>query len=321
MSSNSVRHLFPQLLRNGYIPIPNQDKVCKYPKWNTILVDEDQCQRWARQLKWPAIGLRVEPPLLVLDIDISDPDIAAAARGIMPRQVLEGALERHGSPPKTAFFLRLSDFDEPFHEAHTRRFHFEGAPKPAFAMQAFAGGGGAHQFGAFGPHSHDAHGAVLKTYSWVGGRSPANVHIDELDELKRAEVFAILDAVDALLAGWPGLVVDALTKRGSGQTDVYDLSTDQMFIDVEGVEYSWGELIEEAKARIELGQPPLRITGSFTGDTSSTGSPRCKVYWSENRGLTIVDFKTGITHRMVRDDVLFDPNVIDILDKIRRRKP
>ena len=126
-----------------------------------------------------------------------------------------GALERLGSPPKTAFFLRLSDADEIWREAHTRRYHFAGAPKPAFAVQAFAGGGGAAQFGAFGPHSHDDHGRVIKAL-FVGRRALAGelCHIDELPELRRVEVFAFLDAADALLAAWPGLVVDESSQHG-----------------------------------------------------------------------------------------------------------
>ena len=68
MASDSVKQLFPQLFKNGFTPLPNRDKVCMLPKWSTIEVDEWQCNRWARQLRWPAIGLRVEPPLLVLDL-------------------------------------------------------------------------------------------------------------------------------------------------------------------------------------------------------------------------------------------------------------
>jgi hypothetical protein len=294
VSSYSVKHLFPQLLINGYIPIPNRDKVCMLPKWSTILVDERQCKLWTRQSRWPAIGLRVEPPLLVLDNDLPHPDIAKAVRGIMPAKARAG-LERLGSPPKTAFFLRLKEGEEVFREAHTRRYRLDGA---AFAVQAFAGGGGAAQFGAFGPHSHDEHGAVLKTYSWVRDRSPANVPIWKLPELTRAEVFAYLDVVDALLADWPGMVVDTLTKLGEAyQAQAYDLTNDMVFVDAEGSEYTLEELTDEARARKELKQGQLRLTGSFTGDTSSSGSPRCKVYWSVRYGLSIVDFKTGTTHR------------------------
>jgi hypothetical protein len=310
-----VRHLFPQLLKNGYVPLPNRDKACMLPKWSTIEVDEQQCQRWVRQLKWPAIGLRVEPPLLVLDYDIPDRDILNALEDITPSVVFDG-LERIGNAPKTAFFMRMSDSDEPFHEAHTRRYHVPGMPKPAFAVQAFAGGGGGRQFGAFGPHSHDPiTGMVLKTYSWFGGRSPATVPIDELPELTRAQVFDLLDEADAMLAGWPGLVVDTLTKHGMGsQAQVHDLTEDMVFHDVEGVEYSYEELCDEAKARKELGQPVIRITGSFTNDPTSSGSPRAKVYWSPRNGLSIVDFKTDTTHRPLLNTE--EPEMQQLLNEI-----
>jgi hypothetical protein len=293
---DSVRHLFPQLLKNGYVPLPNRDKACYLPKWPTIQVDDDQCRRWTRQHRWPAIGLRVEQPLLVLDYDIPDISILEALENITPTIVFD-SLERQGNPPKTAFFLRLADSDEPFHEAHTRRYAFAGKPKPAFAVQAFAGGGGGQQFGAFGPHSHDAHGQVLRTYAWTDGRSPATVPIDALPELTRAQVFALLDAADAVLAKWPGLIVDAGSKLGEGlQEQAYDLTEDMLFHDADGAEYTYTELVEEARARKELGQTDLRITGSFTNDPVSSGSPRAKVRWGHN-GIVIVDYKTGITHR------------------------
>ena len=302
MDRNDVRHLFPQLLRNGYVPIPNRDKACLLPKWSTIFVDEDQCRHWARQHKWAAIGLRVEPPLLVLDYDIPDQTVLGALENTIPTIVFDEGLERHGNPPKTAFFLRLANSEEPFHEAHTRRYTFVGTKKPAFAVQAFAGGGGGRQFGAFGPHSHDANGQVLRTYSWVDGRSPATVPIGDLPELTRTQVFTLLDAADAMLASWPGLVVDASTTVGDGSfhSQAYDLTEDMLFHDVEGVEYTYEELAAKAKALNELKHPELRITGSFTDDPASSGSPRAKVYWSpRTESITIVDFKTGITHRLL----------------------
>jgi len=317
MDTNNVRKLFPQLLQNGYVPLPNRDKACMLPKWSTVEVDERQCRRWARQTKWPAIGLRIEPPLLVLDYDLPDAAVAAAVRKVVPARAGAG-LERIGSPPKTAFFLRLREGEEPFREAHTRRYHFDGARQPAFAVQAFAGGGGAAQFGAFGPHSHNDAGQVLKSYSWVDDRSPANVPIDRLPELSRAEVFAALDAAEAVLRGFPNLVVDAASKSGEAeQAQVYDITEDTVFVDVEGVSYSRDELEEEAKARKALGQPNLRLTGSFTGDPASTGSPRAKVHWSERHGLSVVDFKTSTTHHLPR--TADDPDLPGLLNEIFKK--
>jgi hypothetical protein len=296
---DTVRHLFPQLLANGFVPIPNRDKHCYLPGWPSILVDERQCRLWARQQRWPAIGLRVEVPLIVFDFDVALAVLAQrvlSAAGAACATVLSG-LERQGSPPKTAFFLRLKAGEEPFHEANTRRFLVAPGVKEAYRVQVFAGGGGAKQFGCFGPHSHDERGNVLKTYTWVNGRSPANVPLAALPEVTRAEAFAVLDAADAALAAWPGLHVDTFASRGEhAQAQVYDLDESTVFTDVEGVEYSLDELEAEARARKELGQPQIRITGSFTGDASSSGSPRAKVAIGRH-GLSIVDFKTGRTHR------------------------
>jgi hypothetical protein len=75
-----------------------------------------------------------------------------------------------------------------------------------------------------------------------------------------------------------------------------------VFTDTDGSVYSYDDLCAEVKARQELGQPTMQITGSFTGDPLSSGSARCKVYWNKQTGLTVVDFKVGETHRLIRDD-------------------
>ena len=295
MSSDSVRKLFPQLLANGYVPIPNRDKACMLPKWPIIDVNEAQCRQWTRQSRWPAIGLRVEPPLLVIDFDIPDAGILKALEDITPSVVFDG-LERIGNAPKTAFYLRMVG-GEVFHKLSTHRYMFQGQTKPTFAVEAFAGGGGGKQMGSFGPHSHDDAGNVLKIYQWVGGRAPANRPRDQFAAIAREELSAFLDEVDRVLASWPGLVKDEMSARGEHFHDhVYDLTDEMVFRDGDGSEYSLDDLTATAKALHELKQPQLRITGSFTGDLSSSGSPRCKVHWSKQHGVSVVDFKTGITH-------------------------
>jgi hypothetical protein len=295
--SDSVRHLFPQLLANGYVPLANEDKRCTLPKWPTMEVDAAQCRLWARQSRYKAIGLRVEPPLLVWDLDLPDEAVCNAVRAMLPRYLTEGALERIGSPPKTAFFLRLSDEDEPFRELHTRSFHMDGQK---FAVQVFGGKPPHPQLGAFGPHSHGKAGEVVRRYIWVG-RSPADTPIGQLPVMRRAEVYELLDAIGAGLAAWPGMVVDEASKSGGGfQSQVYDLTEDMVYRDTDGNEYTQDQLIAEAKARKSLGEPSLRVTGSFTNDPKSTGSARAKVSWSKLHGLAIVDFKTHKTHRPVK---------------------
>lgn len=321
MITNTVRHLFPQLVQNGWVPLPNRDKACMLKGWPSVLVDRQQAALWARQLRWPAIGLRVEPPLLVIDFDLPRMDILAAvvvrAKTIAPG--LSKALWRVGNPPKEAAFLRYDG--EPFHEIHTRRF--KGADGKALQVQAFAGGGGAQQFGAFGPHSHDKDtGAVLVRYAWRGD-SPADVPLAMLPALDRAAVFGLIDAADEVLAGWPGLTLDSSVKAGAAQQlAVYDLGDDTVFHEPDGTAYSLDELEAAAKARHQLKEPPMRLTGSFTGDPLSTGSARAKVSWSRTRGLAIVDFKTGLTHRpFARAGVGVEglSEALDFINRLQRR--
>ena len=301
MSDDNVRRLFPQLLSNGYVPLPNKDKECRLLKWSSIYVDERQARLWTRQTRWHAIGLRIEPPLLVIDHDLPDLEIAAAVRAITPPAILAG-LERVGKPPKTAFFLRLRDDDEPFYKLYTRRY-LRG--KTAFQVEAFAGGRGGKQFGGFGPHSHDDAGNVLHTYAWVGGRSPANVPIRDLPEISRREVATHLDRVEAeILIKWPGLEADpaACLDAEAPHLELYDLNSDNIYVDADGIEYTHEELRQAAQAHAKM-KEDFRITGSFTKDQHSSGSARCKVYWSKAQGLVIVDFKTHITHRELRGDI------------------
>jgi hypothetical protein len=314
--TDSVRHLFPQLLANGYTPLPNRDKVCMLKGWPIVEVDEAKCKRWSRQSRWPAIGLRADPPLLVFDNDLPRADVAAAVRAVLPRSVL-GGLERIGNPPKTAFFLRMSTEDEPFRELHTRRYYIEGEPKVTYAVQAFGGGPGA-QLGAFGPHSHDDKGNVIRTYHWVNDRSPANVRIDDLPEMTREQVNAALMAAEDVLVNFPGMHVDTLAAAaGGGFQPVHDLNDQTIFHDVDGSAYTLQELTEEARNRVMLRQPQLRLTGSFTNDPRSTGSPRAKVSWSPRTGLAVIDFKTGLTHRPM---LLEDPETQEMLKLIFTKK-
>lgn len=293
MTIDSVRELFPQLYKNGYVPLPNLNKICTLKRWPSIVVDEARVRKWARSTRYPAIGIRAEPPLLVWDLDLPQADICAAVRAVLPAAVLAG-LERVGKEPKTAFFMRMSG--EPFYEMRTRRYTLD---DKSFQVETFAGGGRGKQIGAFGPHSHDDAGQVLKTYIWVGGRSPANVPLSDLPVMSREEVSAALDAADAVLAAWPGLAADLKSKTGErgGHKPMYILDNTMVFVDADGFEYNLDGLATEAKARRKLGLDTLMITGSFLKEPDSKGSPRCRVRWSDTKGVSVTDYKRQATYR------------------------
>jgi hypothetical protein len=316
MDIDNVRELFPQLYKNGYVPLPNRDKECHLKRWPKIVVDEAQCRKWARSTRWSAIGIRAVPPLLVWDLDLPQVDVCNAIRAILPRVVLAG-LERIGNPPKTAFFMRMSG--EPFYEMRTRRYTLD---DKSFQVEAFAGGGAGKQIGAFGPHSYDDAGNVLKTYTWVGGLSPANVRLCDLPIMSREEVAAVLDQADEVLAAWPGMAVDLKSKKGErgGHKPMYILDDSMVFVDAGGFEYNLEALAAEAKARRKLGLDPLMITGSFLKEPDSKGSPRCRVRWSDTLGVSVTDYKHQATYRSVHAESPLDEASVEFLNQISRSK-
>src|SRR4051794_36456128 len=71
-----------QLLANGYVPIPNRDKVPGFKGWSRITVNEATIRSWkgSRALRRLATGLRVESELCVIDVDSNDPRLANGVR-------------------------------------------------------------------------------------------------------------------------------------------------------------------------------------------------------------------------------------------------
>lgn len=287
---HSVRSLFPQVFANGFTPIPNFDKRCFLKGWPTIRVDERQVALWSRTKRWKAMGLRMKPPLLVVDIDVLDARLVAEIEALLPK----GTLRRIGKAPKTAHFLRFEG--EAFHRIRTRRWAADTTiEKPQWsAVEIFAGGGGGHQFGAFGPHKiDDDTKEVLSTYQWPDGRDPSNTCLSDLPTIDAAAVWRLANAAEALFKTH-GFTLDTFTRGGAHQVDqVFDL--DGQVFEGDGVAYDLSSLEAEARvAMVKGGQ--VRVTGSFTGDPFSVGSLRCRAGISHFNRVYIHDFKTGLTH-------------------------
>jgi hypothetical protein len=287
----SVRNLFMQVWANGYTPLANLDKRCLLKGWPTLRVDQRQVELWSRSRRWPAIGLRLEPPLVVVDIDVLDAALAMAIARLLPRN----ALRRVGQPPKMALFLRYDG--EPFYRIATRRWAPDAAiPRPAWsAVEVFAAGGGGKQFGCFGPHkTDDKSGAVLSRYDWPGGRSPANTPLSGLPVIRLDTVLSVVSTAEHWFAE-QGFSVDRITRGGMHRVDqVFDLDAGMVFRG-DAVEYGLPALETAARAAMVKGRQ-IRVTGSFTGDPHSGGSLRCRVGISHLDRVYIHDFKSGLTH-------------------------
>lgn len=155
----------------------------------------------------------------------------------------------------------------------------------------------------------------------MGGGALAGRGADlDLPAMRRAEVAALVDEVDALLAGLPGMQKDERHDRGGdgSQEDVYTLTGETVFVDADGCKWSFEEAVANAKALHELKQPQMRVTGSFANDgMPSSGSARCKIHWNQRTGLSVVDFRTGLTHHPIlgTDDVELQELLNDIFTK------
>ena len=224
--------------------------------------------------------------------------------------MLDG-LERIGRPPKAAFFLRYDTGDGellPFRRRATRRFTHDPEDKDAdtFQIEMFAGGGGAAQIGAFGPHSHHPDGSVALEYRWVGdfaagaaARRPAGDRPERDVRDHRRCRGDLRGGRDEAGSG------DAEEHTADKPLSRYDLTPETVFeaechrhgtVEVDRTSSpSWSGRPRSS------GGPRVRVTGSFTGDPTSKGSLRGLVSIGRG-GITIVDTKTGITHRPAKAD-------------------
>ena len=312
-----------RLLANGFTPLPNFDKVCLEWNWPRLVVDAAKIISWkgSRSRKRLATGLRVENGLCVLDVDSTDLRLTKGFRadlaGLNPA-VAAQALERHGGaggkfalfcrrPEDAAIqgFISLEDFykkpTEVYYRIQGRKWvRPEDLDKPTeeraeHRLEVFAGTKGGRQFGAFGPHSRDADGKVVREYHWPG-RSPADVPLADLPLLTKKEVFTLCDAFDAR-AGRLGYVPVPHTIQGETVPSfVFDL-VDTM--DFDG--YSLDELKSLYNAARNSDKYSNRITSGFLGH--GTNPTKCIIGWSGQHNCVCVhNFETGITHLPAKAD-------------------
>jgi hypothetical protein len=290
-----------RLLENGYSPLPNVGKACYAERWPTLALTAEEITSWAARKRpdgesfkrFKDTGLRVENGLGVLDFDIDHEimeEIAHAVEKAHP--ALQGALVRFGKGRKEAWFVRL---DEPFGRIATRRWLAPGADIDAdgsHVVEAF-GGAAARQFGAFGAHTREPDGSVKIAYEWAGEQSPLTVPLDRLPELTKAEVFAVIDLVEELLAaaGWTPV---AKTKKGETEAlKVWDLVEGMLF------ETNHGEVdvtLEDLRARARAGEEGLRVSASFIEPGKGHSLTRCLVGTTHDGDISIWDGATDTTH-------------------------
>ena len=288
-----VRHA---LHANGYVPLANDDKRCMLPGWPTREVTHEDIDGWSNALRYRGTGVRIDPPLAVIDVDIDDFDAINAVLDALPGDIverLEEAPERRGKGEKVAWFIRAA---EPFTRYATMAF-CKGDPEAEDAVleriEVF-GGKVSRQFGVYGAHTIE-NGEVKIEYEW-NGSGLFERHIDELPEFTEDEIELICDTANIVLEdlGW-----NRHREFKGGKTDpevIYDLTEDMVFETKDHGDLDLDEL-EAAVAR----SGEVRLSASWLEGPAARNKTRCRAVSTHEGGMQIVEFDSGSRHRPVRD--------------------
>ncbi|KQZ19466.1 hypothetical protein ASD50_08335 [Mesorhizobium sp. Root552] len=305
-----VEALRLKLLENGFSPIRNRDKATFMKDWPFMEITPEVVRSWSRIGRDRATGLRLDNGLAAIDIDIDDHALVAALANAVLDMVPE--LDRENVPllvrtsgkAKEAWFVRT---EEPFGRIYTRRWVKAGETldEGSHVLEIF-GGASARQMGAFGPHTVERDGTVMREYSWRD-QSPADVRLEELPVLTKSQFFAIADKAEELMraAGWEPV---ALTEKGENAAQrVYDLTDDLLFDVHEGPH---GVSMAELKTMAEADGDGLRVSASWLEGPDPKRSPdRCLVSITRSGHLAVWDSATGVTHVEVAGEPV-DPGVL-----------
>jgi len=218
------RELRLLLLRNGYTPLPNRGKPPVLKEWPSIEITPEVIAEWPET---PTTGVRVDGPLLVIDIDVN----AALADEILRnlpaalREKLAAAPERRStaSAYKRALFCRTA--------AKISRLSTGpwGNPddKTVHTVEVF-GSGSPRQFGAYGVHALEGARAV-SYYLWMDLTNDLRTTpLSELPELDESDVAALLETARRVFRD-AGLTEMRSTNTRAGQPlseTVRDLAPD-----------------------------------------------------------------------------------------------
>lgn len=210
-----------KLYDNGFTPLPNKNKMCLLPGWNTIEIDREmiQSREWNRSAQRRDTGLRCGE-IIAIDWDINDADlIQKVMDGIVEAGLIQRSdFVRVGKAPREMWIFRT-------HDKIGKRTTGFFAPKDAdddFKPHQVEILGKGCQIAAYGMRDAET------WYTWPKLDLIDHQYMD-LPEITMAQVEAVKDkAVELFLA--EGLVRKS-SEGGSedGYTTAHDLTPDMVF--------------------------------------------------------------------------------------------
>lgn len=315
MDKKDIEALRLQLLANGYTPIRNRDKRTFMKGWPGVEITQEEVVSWTRKFsRDKATGLRVQDKLLVIDLDVTVQEIVDAIADcileICPQLDREDVplLVRTSGAAKEAWFLRV---DEPFGRIHSRTWREpDGDPDgPCNAIEIF-GGASPRQFGAFGGHTVEDDGTVVRSYEWRD-QSPLDVKLADLPTITKAQCFKIVDAAEDIMREH-GLEPVKMSQKGENDAiRVYDLGEGMAFDCDDGNSRSLGELREHLASGVE----GLRCSASWIEGPQAKRTDRCLCALAKSGHVSIHETASGVTHIEAAADPV-DPNMDLDLDRL-----
>jgi hypothetical protein len=276
-----IRHA---MLANGYVPLANKEKMTLIKGWSTLKVDKALIEEWSEKLAYQSTGLRIDAPLVAIDVDIDDREIVEAlwdwATETWGASWAKRVMIRFGSGAKECWVCQI---DEPFRVPPGPKFvRPEDDPEDPDAethkVELFGGISG-RQIGSYGWHTTD-----VRRYEWAEDKGPAEVPLNELPVLSKADLFKIDHKYAELLekAGWHR-VLRYKPEEWAGVEKVYDIPAGLVVHTHQRGQMPVEELREGDRVRM------AEVSG--TGTNTTRGLARIT-----HEGVAIWDSETGVTH-------------------------
>lgn len=262
------------LLDLGYTPLPNKDKRCFYKGWSSAEVTHDRIDEWGGRRDTNAVGIRVEAPLCVIDLDIDDKETMerVADRLLEMCPELEDCPIRHSGKVSEMWFAQA---ESPFSRASSGKYR---RGDDDLLVEVFGSG---KQVAVYGAHTYED-GVVERWYDWAEGPTLLDVAPTDLPLLTAEQVSAIKSIVQEVAEemGYE----EVRPAAASDARSVYDLDTSISFHMHHGLVFSYDELQEGDRVRMQ------EIVGE------GTNTSRGRVVMRHDGWIGIWDSETGQTH-------------------------
>lgn len=297
------------LLRNGYSPFPCEGKNGQIFGWPSIQATEELIDEWSGQMRWVSTAVHAGRDGLVgLDVDIDDAEAFEDFENRIPDELwerLKAAPRRRGGGVKEMWLVRLR-------EGESSRHHKETTGK--WGDPSSSEDDSDHKLEIWAQESKllALYGArmverreVVDEYSWVDGRGPDTVALEDLPEVGVEDFDVLLRcAVEAMQArGWDRL--DVAEPKGDAADRVFDLTDDMTFITRDHGEVGLAELEDLCGAYDEV-----RMYSWLPGKRRR--ADRCSAKLNDYDGLLqIYDYDTEKTHRKAEADGAYTRQIVE----------